>query len=357
MTNTFQDHIAQEAIDLLQSMIRMPSFSREEQATAQLIAEYLSHKGIPVQQHLNNVWAMNQHYNPSLPTLLLNSHHDTVKPNSGYTRDPFDGEVTDGKLYGLGSNDAGASLVALLFSFLHFYDKKGLNYNLLFAATAEEEISGKNGIESLLPLLPPIAAAIVGEPTRLELAIAERGLMVLDIEIKGRAGHAARSEGDNAIYKAIADMEWCRNFQFEKVSNLLGPVQMTVTVIETDNKAHNIVPAVCKLVVDVRINELYSSEEVLSVIASHVKGKVVPRSLRLRSTSISADHPLVKAGIQLGKNCYGSPTTSDKALMPFPALKMGPGDSMRSHMADEFVFIHEIEEGINTYIQLLNQVL
>jgi acetylornithine deacetylase len=287
----------------------------------------------------------------------LNSHHDTVKPNSGYTRDPFDGQTEDGKVFGLGSNDAGASLVALLFTFLHFYDKKGLKYNLLFAASAEEEISGKDGIESLLPLLPPVAAAIVGEPTGLDLAIAERGLMVLDIEIKGRAGHAARNEGENAIYQAIADIEWCRKYQFEKVSELLGSVQMNVTVMETDNKAHNIIPAACKLVVDVRINELYSLEEVLSVITSHVKGQVVPRSLRLRSTSISIDHPLVVAGIQLGKTCYGSPTTSDKALMPFPALKMGPGVSMRSHMADEFVFIHEIEEGINTYIQLLNQVL
>ncbi|MCA6499186.1 MAG: M20 family metallo-hydrolase [Chitinophagaceae bacterium] len=357
MSNIADDTIIQESIGLLQSLIRTPSFSRNEQVTATSIEQFLSSKGVPVQRHLNNVWALNQHYDPSLPTILLNSHHDTVKPNSGYTRDPFDGQVADGKLFGLGSNDAGASLVALLFTFLHFYHKQGLKYNLLFAATAEEEISGKGGIESLLPLMPPIAAGIVGEPTRLELAIAERGLMVLDIEINGRAGHAARSEGENAIYKALADIDWCRNYQFEKVSNLLGPVQMTVTVIETDNKAHNIVPAVCKLVLDVRINELYSPEEVLAVISSHVKGQVVPRSLRLRSTSISTDHPLVKAGIQMGKNCYGSPTTSDKALMPFPALKMGPGDSMRSHMADEFIFIHEIEEGINTYIQLLNQVL
>jgi acetylornithine deacetylase len=357
MINIVEEKILQESIGLLQSLIRTPSFSRQEQATAELVEQFLCRKGIPVQRHLNNVWALNQQYDSSLPTILLNSHHDTVKPNSGYTRDPFDGQTEDGKVFGLGSNDAGASLVALLFTFLHFYDKKGLKYNLLFAASAEEEISGKDGIESLLPLLPPVAAAIVGEPTGLDLAIAERGLMVLDIEIKGRAGHAARNEGENAIYQAIADIEWCRKYQFEKVSELLGSVQMNVTVMETDNKAHNIIPAACKLVVDVRINELYSLEEVLSVITSHVKGQVVPRSLRLRSTSISIDHPLVVAGIQLGKTCYGSPTTSDKALMPFPALKMGPGVSMRSHMADEFVFIHEIEEGINTYIQLLNQVL
>lgn len=357
MSNIVDDTIIQESIGLLQSLIRTPSFSRQEQATAEIIAQFLSGKGVQVQRHLNNVWALNQQYDSSLPTILLNSHHDTVKPNSGYTRDPFDGQVADGKIYGLGSNDAGASLVALLITFLHFYEKKGLKYNLLFAATAEEEISGKDGIESLLPLLPPIAAGIVGEPTRLDLAIAERGLMVLDIEIKGRAGHAARNEGENAIYKALADIDWCRNYQFEKVSKLLGPVQMSVTVIETDNKAHNIVPAACKLVVDVRINELYSPEEVLSVISSHVKGEVVPRSLRLRSTSISTHHPLVQAGIQMGKSCNGSPTTSDKALMPFPTLKMGPGDSMRSHMSDEFIYIHEIEDGIKTYIQLLNQVL
>jgi acetylornithine deacetylase len=350
--NSFSD-----SVGLLQSLIQTPSFSKQEDQTAKLIADYFTTKGIHVQRHLNNVWTVNQFFDPSIPTLLLNSHHDTVKPNTGYTRDPFDGKLEHSKLYGLGSNDAGAALVALLFTFLHFYDRKGLNYNLLFAATAEEEISGKGGIESLLSLLPPIDCGIIGEPTLLQLATAERGLMVLDVEVQGRAGHAARCDGDNAIYKSLIDIEWIKTYQFEKISKLLGSVQMTVTAIETDNKAHNVIPALCKYVMDVRVNDCYSLEEVYAIIEQHLIGKPTARSFRLRPTAIPLDHPLVLAGLEIGKTCYGSPTTSDKALLPFPALKMGPGDSKRSHMADEFIFIEEIEEGIHTYIQLLNLIL
>ncbi len=356
--NNNSPHIATAvAVQLLQSLIRIPSFSRQEGETARLLENFLQERGIKTNRHLNNVWAVNQYFTPGLPTLLLNSHHDTVKPNKAYTREPFDGVIEEGKLFGLGSNDAGGALVALLFTFLHFYAQPNLPYNLVFAATAEEEISGAQGIEALLPLLPPIDCGIVGEPTLLNLAIAERGLLVLDVTVQGIAGHAAREEGENALYKALPDIEWFRNYRFEKQSDLLGPVKMSVTVIETENKAHNVVPPVCHFVVDVRVNECYTFEEVLAVIEKHVQGKVQPRSLRMRSSSIPLDHPLVKAGLALQRTPYGSPTTSDKALMPFPTLKMGPGDSARSHSADEFIYVHELEEGIRLYKELLNLVL
>ncbi len=345
------------AVTLLQQLIATPSFSKEEDATATILADFLTGKSIPVKRYLNNVWVINQYFDPAKPTLLLNSHHDTVKPNKAYTKDPFAPEITDGKLYGLGSNDAGGCLVALLSVFLYYYERKDLSYNLVFAATAEEEISGKNGIEILLNELPPVSCGIVGEPTLMNMAIAERGLLVLDGVATGKAGHAAREEGENALYKAIGDIQWFRNFEFEKISPLLGKIKMSVTVIETENKAHNVVPPVCRFVVDVRVNELYSFEEVLDIIRTNVKSEVTPRSLRMRSTSIPMDHPLVKAGLALNRSYYGSPTTSDKALMPFPTLKIGPGDSARSHTADEFIFIDEIHEGIRLYIDLLNQVL
>ena len=357
MNNNSHHIAAAEAVQLLQSLIRIPSFSRQEGETARLLENYLQERGIKANRHLNNVWAVNQHFTPGLPTLLLNSHHDTVKPNKAYTREPFDGAIEEGKLFGLGSNDAGGALVALLFTFLHFYAQPNLPYNLVFAATAEEEISGAQGIEALLPLLPPIDCGIVGEPTLLNLAIAERGLLVLDVTVQGIAGHAAREEGENALYKALPDIEWFKQYQFEKKSDLLGPVKMSVTVIETENKAHNVVPPVCHFVVDVRVNECYTFEEVLAVIEKHVQGKVQPRSLRMRSSSIPLDHPLVKAGLALQRTPYGSPTTSDKALMPFPTLKMGPGDSARSHSADEFIYVHELDEGIRLYKELLNLVL
>ena len=353
------------AIQLLKQLIRTPSFSREEANTASLIRNFMQANGVHSEQYLHNVWARNKYFDPGKPSLLLNSHHDTVKPNKGYTLDPFipleKEDSTDSpqrkRLYGLGSNDAGGSLVALLAAFLYFYENENLKYNLLFAATAEEEISGHNGIEALLPLLGKIDSGIVGEPTLLQMAIAEKGLLVLDCTSYGRAGHAAREEGDNALYKALPDIEWFQTYRFDKVSDLLGPVKMSVTVVETDNKAHNIVPAQCRFVVDCRLNELYSADEILATIKQHVHCEVTPRSTRLRSSAIDRNHPLVQAGLRLGKSCYGSPTTSDKALMPFPTLKLGPGDSARSHTADEYIYIDEIKEGIELYIQLLNQLV
>lgn len=350
------EKLTSEAIELLKQLIATPSFSKEEDKTAQIIFQYLNTKGVNPNRHLNNVWATNKHFDASKPTLLLNSHHDTVKPNRGYTLDPFTPIVKDGQLFGLGSNDAGGCLVSLLAVFLHYYEKTNLQYNIIFAASAEEEISGTNGIEALLPILGPIQFGIVGEPTQMQMAIAEKGLLVLDCIAHGKAGHAARNEGDNALYNALKDIEWFKSFTFEKASEVLGPVKMTVTMIETENKAHNVVPATCKFTVDIRVNELYSFEEILNIIQSNVTCEIKPRSLRMKSSSISLDHPLVKSGLALGRSYYGSPTTSDKALMSFPTLKMGPGDSARSHTADEFIFLKEIEEGIELYIKLLDKI-
>lgn len=349
--------LQQEATGLLKELIATPSISREEEVTAGIIAEFLKKHNIPSSRVGNNVYAVNRYFDKEKPGILLNSHHDTVKPNKAYTLDPFSPIERDGKLYGLGSNDAGGCLVSLIAVFLYFFDKKDLRYNLVLAATAEEEISGTGGIELTLPLLPAIDFAIVGEPTQMHMAVAERGLMVLDCSTQGVAGHAAREEGENAIYKSLTDIAWFRDYRFDKISPLLGPVKMSVTVIETDNKAHNVVPALCRFVVDTRVNELYSFEEVLETIRANVHAEVKPRSTRLRSTAISMEHPIVKAGIDLGRTTYGSPTTSDKALMPFPALKIGPGDSARSHTADEYIYLDEIGKGIELYIQLLNRVI
>lgn len=349
--------VTDKATGLLKELIAIPSFSKEEDNTASLIEHFLQSNGIPAKRFLNNVWAVNKHFDESKPNLLLNSHHDTVKPNKDYTLDPFLPIEKDGKIFGLGSNDAGGPLVALMAVFLYFYEENNLAYNLVFAATAEEEISGKNGIEILLGQLPAIDCGIVGEPTQMQMAIAERGLLVLDVTAKGIAGHAAREEGENALYKAIPDIEWFRNYRFRKISPLLGEVKMTVTVIETENKAHNVVPSQCRFVVDVRVNELYRFEEIITTVQANIQSEVSPRSLRMRSTAIAMDHSLVKAGLNLERSYYGSPTTSDKALMPFQTLKIGPGDSARSHTADEYIFVSEIEEGVELYIQLLKQVL
>tara|TARA_R110000796_G_scaffold252584_1_gene388158 strand:+ start:23069 stop:24121 length:1053 start_codon:yes stop_codon:yes gene_type:complete len=345
-----------EALDLLKQLIAIPSLSKEEDKTADLIQSFFENKGISTQRKGNNIWLKNLHFDDSKPTILLNSHHDTVKPNVGYTKDPFSPEVEDGKLYGLGSNDAGASLVSLMACFLNFYNEPNLKYNLILAATAEEEISGKNGVESILEELGDIDFAIVGEPTLLDLAITEKGLMVLDCVATGKSGHAARNEGENAIYKAMKDLEWFRTYTFDEVSKTLGPVRMSVTMINAGQQ-HNVVPDECKFVVDVRSTDCYSNTQILEIIREHVKSKVEPRSTRLNPSSIPMDHPIVQAGIALGGRTYGSPTMSDQALMPYPSLKLGVGDSARSHTADEFVFIHEIEEGIEFYIQLLKQVL
>ncbi|HOY06903.1 MAG TPA: M20 family metallo-hydrolase [Saprospiraceae bacterium] len=352
--DTAENHknLAAEAVALLRRLIATPSFSREEAGTAVLLESFFQEKGIPAQRLQNNVWARNRYFDASKPTVLLNSHHDTVKPNAGYTRDPFAADIVDGKLYGLGSNDAGGPLVSLLAAFLYFYERKDLSFNLLYAATAEEEISGKNGVELLLPELGRIDCAIVGEPTQMHMAVAEKGLMVLDCTTHGQSGHAAREEGDNALYKALADIDWFRHYRFPNVSELLGPVKMSVTIIQAGTQ-HNVVPDTCRFTVDVRVNELYTLEEVLETVRANVQAEVVPRSLRIRSTGIAPEHPLVRAGVALGRSSYGSPTTSDKALMPFPALKMGPGDSARSHTADEFIFLEEIENGIEGYVGLL----
>ena len=346
-----------DAIALLKQLISIPSFSKEEDNTADLIEQFLEKKGVKTRVHLNNIWASNKFFDDNKPTILLNSHHDTVKPNKGYTLDPFTPIEKDGKLFGLGSNNAGGALVSLIATFLFYYSKSDLRYNLILAATAEEEISGNDGVESLLPHLGKIDCAIVGEPTEMQMAVAEKGLMVLDCVAAGKAGHAAREEGDNSIYNALKDIEWLERYRFSKVSSLLGPVKMSVTVIETENKAHNVVPSQCKFVVDTRVNELYTFEEILETIRENMKSDIRPRSTRLRPSSIALDHPLVTAGLALGRSYYGSPTTSDKALMFFPSLKMGPGDSARSHIADEYIYIDEIKEGIELYIQLLERVI
>ncbi|RAI99354.1 acetylornithine deacetylase [Chitinophaga skermanii] len=352
----WNEQLFTNAVQLLQTLIATPSISREEQATAQHLSDFLTKHNVPHHQHLNNVWAINKHFDASKPTILLNSHHDTVKPNPQYTRDPFAPDIVEGKLYGLGSNDAGGCLVSLLATFIHFYEQENLRYNIVFAGTAEEEISGRNGIESILDQLPVIDFAIVGEPTKTDLAVAEKGLMVLDCTVTGKAGHAAREEGENALYKALPDIEWFRTYKFPKVSETLGPVKMSVTVIQTSNKAHNVVPADCTFVVDVRVPDQYSLEEVLEIIKENVQCDVQPRSLRMRSSSIPVEHPLVQAGISLGKELYGSPTTSDQALIPVTSVKIGPGDSARSHTADEFIYVDEIKQGIDTYIKLITMI-
>lgn len=343
-------------IELLRRMIATPSVSREEERTADLLAEFLTSRGVdPVHRSHNNVWARNRWFDPAKPTILLNSHHDTVKPNSAYTRDPFAPDIEAGKLYGLGSNDAGASVVSLIAAFLHFYEAEGLRYNLCLALTAEEEVSGRNGIESILPELGELSFAIVGEPTGMELAIAERGLMVLDCVAHGKAGHAARNEGDNAIYRAMQDIEWFRTYRFPQESQLFGNVKMSVTVINAGTQ-HNVVPAECRYTVDVRVTDRYTNEEVLEIVRSHVASDVTPRSTRLKPSYIDPSHPIVAAGLALGRHTYGSPTTSDQALLSIPSLKMGPGDSARSHSADEFVYVAEIEAGIDQYVAMLETV-
>ena len=352
-----KEQLEQDAIGLLKQLIATPSFSKEEEKTAEILAGFLSSRGVSVNRLQNNIWAKNKHFDSGKPTILLNSHHDTVKPNKAYSLDPFAPLVQDGKLYGLGSNDAGGCLVSLIATFLYYYERDGLSHNLMLALSAEEEISGHNGIELLIPVLGKVDWAIVGEPTQMQLAVAEKGLLVLDCISYGKAGHAAREEGDNAIYKAMKDIEWFSSWRAPKVSNLLGPVKMSVTVVNTDNRAHNVVPSQCHFVVDVRVNELYTFEELLDIIRENVECEVTPRSLRMRSSSIPQDHPIILSGVNLGRTMYGSPTTSDKALMPFPALKSGPGDSARSHTADEFIFVEEIGQGIQGYIDLLEPVL
>lgn len=345
----------QKAVELLQKLISIQSFSKEEDKTADAIQEFMGSHGIVMHRKLNNLWAWNKHFDPAKPTILLNSHHDTVKPNSGYKRNPYEAKIEDGKLYGLGSNDAGGCLVSLIATFLYFYDKQNLKYNFCLATTAEEEISGVNGLELIIPDLGKLDFGIVGEPTLMHLAIAERGLMVLDCTAYGKAGHAAREEGENAIYNALADIEWFRNYRFPKESEIFGPIKMSVTIINAGSQ-HNVVPASCVFTVDVRVTDAYRNEEVLEIIRKHVKCKVEPRSIRLKPSSIDKNHPIVQAGIALGRTTYGSPTTSDQSLLDIQSIKVGPGDSARSHTADEFVYVDEIKEGIELYIKMLEKL-
>ena len=341
---------------MLKALIRTPSFSGEEDQTALLISRWLEDFGIRFHRSGNNVWALNQHFDPLKPSILLNSHHDTVKPNQAYTNDPFEAKVEDGKLFGLGSNDAGGCLVALMALFVYFYEQKELKYNLILAATAEEENSGDRGIRSLLSDLPAIDFAVVGEPTAMQLAIAEKGLLVIDGYAEGISGHAAHDNTDNAIYRALEDIQWIRNYHFPKVSETLGKVKMSVTQIDAGSQ-HNVVPAACHFVVDVRVNEAYTNEAVFEVIDAHTQSRMVARSFRLKSSSIPVDHPIVQAGIRLGRKIYGSPTLSDQANLNCPSLKIGPGVSSRSHSANEFIYLAEIREGIEGYIKIFDQIL
>ncbi len=348
--------LTQEAIELLKNLIGTQSFSGEEEGTALLVENWFEQRSIPFQRKYHNIWAVNKYFDKSKPTILLNSHHDTVKPNKAYTRDPLLAEIVDGKLYGLGSNDAGGSLVSLLATFTYFYERKDLKYNLVILASAEEENSGPKGIRSVLSLLPVIDFAIVGEPTLMHLAIAEKGLMVLDCYAHGESGHAAHGTGDNALYKAMDAVSWFKNFTFEKVSKTLGEVKMTVTQIDA-GKQHNVVPALCHFVVDVRTTDQYSNKEVLEIIKEKVDVDVKERSLRHNSSSISKDHSIVHAGEKLKRKIYGSPTMSDQTALTCPSLKLGPGESLRSHTADEFIYLEEVEEGIKTYIDMLNELM
>lgn len=345
--------LASDAIGLLKSLIAIPSVSRDEQQAADFLQRYIEMQGMDTGRKGNNVWCLSPMFDLRKPTLLLNSHIDTVKPVQGWRRDPFRPTLeANGKLYGLGSNDAGASLVSLLQVFRQLC-LTSQPYNLVFLASCEEEVSGKDGIESVLPGLPPIALGLVGEPTGMQPAIAEKGLMVLDVTAVGRSGHAAREEGDNAIYKVLDDIAWLRDYRFEKVSPLLGPVKMSVTVINAGTQ-HNVVPDRCTFTVDIRSNECYTNEELFAEISRHLKCEARARSFRLSSSHIDANHPLVKRAVALGRTPFGSPTLSDQALMRFPSLKMGPGKSSRSHTADEYVMVSEIEEAIGLYLELLD---
>lgn len=346
------DELFSDSVSLLKQLIAIPSFSKEEDKTADCLEAFLQKKNIRANRYLNNVWAANKYFDENKITLLLNSHHDTVKPNKGYTLNPFEAIEKDAKLYGLGSNDAGGPLVSLLAAFIYFYEAD-LPFNIIFAGTAEEEISGRNGVEILLNHLPKINCAIVGEPTLLNMAVAEKGLLVLDCIAHGKAGHAARNEGVNALYIAMKDISWLSTYQFPKVSSLLGPVHIEVTSINTPNQTHNIVPSECSFLIDIRVNELYSFEEIISIIKENIISEIQPRSIRLKPSSIDDNHPLVVAGKDVNISAYGSPTCSDMALMDFPSLKIGPGDSARSHTADEYIFLNEIKEGIRTYIELI----
>ena len=349
--------LTKKAVELLKNLIETPSFSSQEDKTAVLIEDWFRHYKIPFKRSNNNVWAINKYFDKSKTTLLLNSHHDTVKPNNGYTKDPFKAIVENDKLYGLGSNDAGGCLVSLIATFTYFYFKKNLAYNLVLFTSAEEENSGENGLNSMLEVIPQIDVAIVGEPTLMNLAVAEKGLIVFDAKVKGTASHAAHPNPDNAIYNTINVLNWFKDYKFTKKSPVLGDVKMTVTQI-TAGKQHNAVPAEVELVIDVRVNDRYSNIEIDKILSKNSPcSSIKARSLHLNSSSIPISHSLVEAGIALGRKTYGSPTLSDQTVLSCPSLKLGPGDSTRSHTADEFIYLNEIQEGIDIYIKLLENIL
>lgn len=343
-----------EAVSLLSHLIATPSVSRDERRAADIMEEELVRCGFTPQREANNVWAIGSCQREDRPTLLLNAHIDTVKPVASYTRNPYEPSLEDGTLYGLGSNDCGGGLVSLLQVFRELSASERCPYNLVYLASAEEEVSGKDGISRALPLLPHVDVAIVGEPTGMQPAVAEKGLMVVDITAHGKSGHAARNEGVNAIYEALDDLCWIRSHRFDRVSQFLGPTKMQATVVNAGTQ-HNVVPDECKIVVDVRTNELYTNEEVFDIISSHCKSECRARSFRLHSSRIDLNHPLVERCVALGLQPFGSPTLSDQALMPFASLKLGPGQSARSHSADEYIKVSEIEHAIGLYLRLLER--
>lgn len=344
----------QDAVELLSQLIATPSVSRDEDRAAAVLAQAMAAYGLDCRREGNNLWTIAPDYDAERPTLLLNAHIDTVRPVASWTRDPHHPEMSGDRLYGIGSNDCGGGLVALYQVFRHLSATRQ-SYNLIYLASAEEEVSGSNGISRVLPLLPPITLGLVGEPTGMQPAVAEKGLMVIDMTSHGRSGHAARGEGENALYKMLDDLVWLRDYRFEKVSPLLGPTLMNVTVLQTGTQ-HNVVPDLCKAIIDVRTNEFYDNEEVFEFIRSHVSSEVKARSFRLRSSHIDIAHPLVQRCLAAGMRPFGSPTLSDQALMPFPSLKLGPGESARSHSADEYICLTEIKKAIEQYVSLLDGV-
>lgn len=351
-----QKKLTEKAIDLLKQLISIQSFSEEEDKTADAIQGWFKSFDIPYKRENNNVYALNKYFDESKPTLLLNSHHDTVQPNSAYTKDPFHPHIEDGKLYGLGSNDAGGALVSLIATFTNFYEAENLNHNILMVASAEEENAGENSLRGLLPTLPKIDVAIVGEPTLMQLAIAEKGLVVFDAIVKGTPSHAAHPNDNNSIYNTIDVLKWFKEYKFHRSSEVLGEVKLTVTQIKGGSQ-HNVVPGHVDLVIDVRVNDKYTNKEIADILMKEAPCELKPRSLNLNSSAIDKNHPLVQSGIALGRETYGSPTLSDQAALNCQSLKLGPGDSTRSHSADEFIYVREIEEGIDSYIKILKGFL
>ena len=347
-----QEQYVSDAVQLLKKLIATPSVSRNEKDAADIMEQTIRSYGFEPQREANNLWIIDPHYDESRPTLLLNAHIDTVKPVASWSRDPFSPDVEDGVLYGLGSNDCGGGLCSLLQIF-RMLTEKPQSYNLIYLASAEEEVSGKDGITRALPLLPHIDLAIVGEPTGMNPAVAEKGLMVLDVIAHGKSGHAARNEGVNAIYEALDDMRWIRDYKFEKVSEFLGPTKMTLTVVNAGTQ-HNVIPDKCTMLVDIRTNEFYDNEEVYELIRQHLKSEVKAHSFRLKSSRIDPEHPLISKCVAMGMKPFGSPTLSDQALMHFPSFKLGPGESSRSHSANEFIRISEIRDAIAKYETLLD---